>query len=313
MTPEKCPLKTRSGTLGGQLGKTALVTGGNRGIGLEVVKSILEENAHHFVFLGCRNLEAGQAIANMLSETYGQRVEALQIDVTSTDSICSAVNVVEAGGRQLDILVNNAGILLEADDACFNIENVQQTMLVNFEGVVAVTAAFLPILANVPGGDGQVLSTSSGCGTRTMGLLSERHRSALLDPNLDVPMLRRILKELVEGLQDPDNEYHSIPSVGYGLSKMGVNCLTQILARDHPNMCFNACSPGFCNTDMCANYTGKRKPKDPALGASVFTKVLFGKLGQGQSGVFFKESSKPDTPLDQAESLLEPWVAPVSH
>jgi NAD(P)-dependent dehydrogenase (short-subunit alcohol dehydrogenase family) len=327
MTPEKLPRKllSKSSTCrrdpvetyhfdeqdnssSGKQGKTALVTGGNRGIGLEVVKSILEDSPKHFVFLGCRDLDAGQALVQTLCQTYGERVEAVQIDVTSPDSIASVVKVLSIGGRHLDILVNNAGILLEADGAHFDIENVYRTMSVNFEGVVAVTEAFLPMLASAPGG-GQVLSTSSGCGTRALGLLSEGHRCAFMDPKLDLPTLRRILGELVDGLQDSNNEYHSIPTVGYGLSKMGVNCLTQILARDYPTMFINSCSPGFCNTGMCANYTGKRKPKDPALGASVFRKVLFGKLGQGQNGAFFKESSKPDTPLDLAESVLEPWVA----
>lgn len=49
----------------------------------------------------------------------------------------------------------------------------------------------------------------------------------------------------------------------------------QILARKHPNMSINACSPGFTNTGMCANYTGTRVPKDAALGADVFAKVAY--------------------------------------
>merc|ERR1719199_1564462 len=152
---------------------------------------------------------------------------------------------------------------------------------------------------NAPGG-GQVLSTSSGNGPRAMGLLSEKDRQALMDPSLDVVQLRAMMGQLTDGLQDPKNVYHSIPQVGYGFSKMAVNCATQIWARKYPGMRINACSPGFCNTDMCANYTGQRKPKDPTLGASVFRKVLFDELGKGQSGTFFKEASKTDTPLDRA-------------
>merc|ERR1719162_414955 len=116
-----------------------------------------------------------------------------------------------------------------------------------------------------------------------MGLLTEADRQALMDSNLDLPGLQAIVAQLVDGLKDPNNVYHSIPQVGYGFSKMAVNCFTQVLARQHPTMRINACSPGFCNTDMCANYTGDRKPKDPALGASVFKKVMFGELGQGQT------------------------------
>lgn len=65
---------------------------------------------------------------------------------------------------------------------------------------------------------------------------------------------------------------------------------------------------GFTNTGMCANYTGARPPKEVPLGASVFAKVLFGELGAGRSGTFFKEASKASTPLEQATSLVEPWL-----
>lgn len=122
-----------------------------------------------------------------------------------------------------------------------------------------------------------------------------------------------------------------------------------MLARKHPNMSINACSPGFTNTGMCANYTGTRVPKDAALGADVFAKVayshapscicahelkynlvlhsgaragtrarshramcarqvLFSDLGAARTGMFFKESSKPGTPLANAISVVDPWV-----
>jgi len=288
--------------------RAALVTGGNRGIGLQVVKSILEERADYFVFLGCRNLEEGTALAKNLSQEYGDRVDAVRLDVTSAESIAKAVETIAARQQQLDVLVNNAGILLEADGAQFSMDAVYETMQVNFDSVLAVTAAFLPMLLNAPGG-AQVLSTSSGNGTRAMGLMTEDHRRALMDTSLDLVTLQETLAQIVEGLKDTNNQYHGIPQVGYGLSKMGVNCFSQILARKHPTLRVNACSPGFCNTDMCANYTGQRKPKEPALGASVFKKVLFGKLGQDQSGCFFKENSKAGTPLDQAISVPEDWVA----
>merc|ERR1711920_412885 len=158
-------------------------------------------------------------------------------------------------------------------------------------------------------GGGQVLATSSGTGTRTLGLLDEKHRGPLTDPGLELQSLRQCLNDLISGLQSDSCEHSKIPTVGYGISKMAVNCYTQILARQEPGLRVNACSPGFCNTDMCANYTGTRKPKDPALGASVFAKVLFEGLGDGGSGLFFKEASQADTPPEKAISVIDPWVA----
>ena len=49
-------------------------------------------------------------------------------------------------------------------------------------------------------------------------------------------------------------------------------------------------------------------PKDPALGASVFKQVLFGELGEGRTGCFFKEASKAGTPLEDAVSKVDPWL-----
>jgi hypothetical protein len=77
------------------------------------------------------------------------------------------------------------------------VQALEETLRVNFEGQQAVTAAFLPLLAksrNTP----EILSTSSGVGTRTLGLLTEAHRSVLTDPSLDVPTLRQLLWELAE-------------------------------------------------------------------------------------------------------------------
>ena len=95
---------------------------------------------------------------------------------------------------------------------------------------------------------------------------------------------------------------------GYGLSKAAVNCYTQLLAARQPTLRVNACSPGFTNTDMCLGYTGTRQPKAVPLGASVFAKVIFGDLGAGKTGTFFKEASKAGVPLAEATSVVDAWV-----
>jgi len=276
--------------------------------GLEVVKGLLEDPAGHYVFLGCRDMQSGQTLAEKLRDAYGQRVEAIHLDVSSSDSVSKAFDQIQSSHRNLNVLINNAGILLDADDVPFDIGNARQMMEINFEGAVAVTDTFLPLLLKQTEGN-QVLSTSSGMGTRAMGFLSEADREVLSDPHLDEQRLRTVMKELVEGLQDATNKYHSIPQVGYTFSKLALNCITQIWAKKFTTLRVNVCSPGFCNTDMCANYTGDRKPKDPALGASVFQKAMFGELGRGRSGCFFKEASKADTSLDKAVACVEPWVA----
>merc|ERR1719282_1743016 len=123
-------------------------------------------------------MQSGQTLAEKLRGAYGQRVEAVHLDVTSADSIGKAFDHIRSSQRGLNILINNAGILLDGDDVPFNIENTRKMMEVNFEGAVAVTNTFLPLLLTQTG-ENQVLSTTSGMGPRTMGLLSEADQEVL--------------------------------------------------------------------------------------------------------------------------------------
>lgn len=236
----------------------ALVTGGNRGLGLEVCRIVLAGEPGSTVFLGCRDLAAGREAARELQQqANGGTVEAVVIDVSSEASIASAVASVQGRVLALDLLVNNAGILHES----WSVASAAETMQVNFAGTVAVTTAFLPLID--PGG--AILSTSSGVGARTLGLLSVEHRAALSSASLELPALRELLAQIVAQIgADGEHPYHAIPTVAYGLSKLGVNCYTQILARAHPALRVNALSP----CDACASRTAdlpssaRRAPPD---------------------------------------------------
>ena len=99
------------------------------------------------------------------------------------------------------------------------------------------------------------------------------------------------------------------PGTVYGLSKAAVNAYTKLAARTYPALRVNACSPGFCRTDIAgpnADYSA-REPKAPALGADVVVKLLFDDALSQATGKFFKECSKPGTALENAVSREEPW------
>jgi len=208
---------------------TAFVTGGNRGLGYEIIKSLLIERPECRVVLGSRSLQAGQAAALTLGNTYGAgRVVAMQIDVTSRPSIDAAVAAVCRQTQHLDILINNSGVLLDSDDpsVLFDLEAARTTLRVNLDGAISVTEAFLPLLSRTA--TASILFTSSGQGTRALGQLSEAHRLALDAPGLDTPRLKKIFAQMVEDLADASNPYHAIPSPSYSLSKLGLNCYTQV-------------------------------------------------------------------------------------
>ena len=152
---------------------------------------------------------------------------------------------------------------------------------------------------------------SSGAGTRAAGKLSDASRAEFLAAANAVE-LRELARRLADTACSPAMLSQLKPGDTpiYGLSKMALNYYTRLLAREHPTLRINACSPGFCRTDIAgaaADYS-KREPKDPTLGADVVFKLLMGTLGEG-TGKFYKEISKPGTPLAEARSTEQPWVA----
>ncbi|MBM7774343.1 NAD(P)-dependent dehydrogenase (short-subunit alcohol dehydrogenase family) [Actinokineospora baliensis] len=132
---------------------TALVTGANKGIGLEIVKGLVDRGLT--VYLGARDPERGERAA----ASSGARF--VQLDVTDPTSIARAA----AGLDRLDILINNAGISGgrrnapgEADLAA-----VREVFDTNVFGVIAVTDAMLPLLRASE--SGRIVNMSSVVGS----------------------------------------------------------------------------------------------------------------------------------------------------
>ena len=87
--------------------KIALVTGANKGIGLDIVRQLAQ--AGMFVYLGARDKQRGEQATSILSSE-GLSVAQLVLDVTDAASITAAMSVIEQEHGKLDVLVNNAGI-----------------------------------------------------------------------------------------------------------------------------------------------------------------------------------------------------------
>jgi NAD(P)-dependent dehydrogenase (short-subunit alcohol dehydrogenase family) len=95
--------------------KVVLVTGGNNGIGYETVKAFLQsDKTYYHVLLGSRSLDKAKlAIETLHKEcpesTVTGTVEAVQVDLTSDESIEKAFEQVKASPGHIDALINNAG------------------------------------------------------------------------------------------------------------------------------------------------------------------------------------------------------------
>src|SRR6185312_2495590 len=89
--------------------QTVLITGANKGIGLETARKLAKAGYH--VFLGCRDKGKGEQAIEMLHTEGLIDIELIEIDVTNEESVIRAHKQIAQHSSKLDILVNNAGIL----------------------------------------------------------------------------------------------------------------------------------------------------------------------------------------------------------
>jgi NAD(P)-dependent dehydrogenase (short-subunit alcohol dehydrogenase family) len=140
----------------------ALVTGANRGIGLEVVRQLARLGFS--VVLGARDERRGEEAASLLARE-GLKVFAGRLDVTDDGSVEDLRRRVEERFGRLDVLVNNAAILYDtwqrAENA--NFDTVREAFETNTLGAWRVSKAFLPLLR--AGGRGRVVNVSSESGS----------------------------------------------------------------------------------------------------------------------------------------------------
>ena len=137
----------------------ALITGANKGLGLEIVRQLGERGL--VVVLGARDEVKGAAAAAALCKE-GIDAHAVKLDVPRPDDVARLPGFFSEKFGRLDVLVNNAGVAeWRADD----LGSFRRTFETNLFGVVAVTYALLPLLKASP--VGRIVNQSSVLGSLT--------------------------------------------------------------------------------------------------------------------------------------------------
>jgi NAD(P)-dependent dehydrogenase (short-subunit alcohol dehydrogenase family) len=150
-----------------QTKKVALITGGNRGIGLETARQLGKLGIT--VLVGARSLAAGETVAETLKKE-GIDARAIKIDVNDPADYTAVAKSIDKDFGRLDILVNNAGIFLDGrkgnETSTTSEEVLRKTFDTNFFAVVALTQELLPLVRKSPAG--RIVNLSSILGSQTL-------------------------------------------------------------------------------------------------------------------------------------------------
>ena len=190
--------------------KITLITGGNKGLGYEAARRLIELG--HKVYIGARNEELGEKAAAELG------AEFVQLDVTKDDSVNVAVEQILKNEGRLDVLINNAGIsggFSKVED--ITVETMRHVYETNVFGIVRVINAFVPLLRKSE--SPVIVNVTSGLGSFGM-------------------------------VTNPETVESKVNALAYTSSKSAVTMLTVQYAKGLPDIRVNAADPGATKTDL---------------------------------------------------------------
>jgi NAD(P)-dependent dehydrogenase (short-subunit alcohol dehydrogenase family) len=144
--------------------RVALVSGANRGLGLEISRQLARRGLH--VLMGSRDEARGAAAAEKLAAE-GLAVEARQLDVKDAESVRRLADGIRERPGRLDVLVNNAGVGGNRGEEGTTVDSaaVKQTLETNLFGAWRLCQVCIPLMRER--GFGRIVNVSSGAGRLT--------------------------------------------------------------------------------------------------------------------------------------------------
>ncbi|MEL6560675.1 MAG: SDR family oxidoreductase [Bacteroidota bacterium] len=215
--------------------RIALVTGANKGLGLETARQLAGEGTT--VLMASRNKERGTTAVQQL-KAEGLDVEFVQLGVTSEAEVDTLIGHIETTYGKLDVLVNNAGIMHSGEPTGVNTAEIvkadvlRETFDVNFFSLVSLTQKLLPLLRKSE--SGRIINVSSILGSNTVQ-------------------------------SDESSPWSGIKPFAYNASKSALNSFTVHLAAalKDTNIKVNSAHPGWVKTEL----GGKNAPLEAPEGA----------------------------------------------
>ncbi|MFC6099995.1 SDR family NAD(P)-dependent oxidoreductase [Olivibacter domesticus] len=231
--------------------RTALVTGANNDIGLEIARKLVDEG--FFVYMGSRDLQNGiEAVKELAAEGLGT-LDVVQLDVNSQLSVDAARTEIGVKIDALDVLINNAAIIGDMPKSALGycIDSTKEVFETNYYGTIRVVHAFLDLMRKSP--KPRIVNVTYGLGSVA---------------------------------SDPANLYYPYKTTGYQCAKTALNMYTINLAYDlrETNFKVNAVDPGFIKIDF-DNSQGTEAIEDAAN--RIVKYALIG--NDGPTGKFYSE------------------------
>ncbi|KAI8569424.1 hypothetical protein RHMOL_Rhmol02G0278000 [Rhododendron molle] len=289
--------------------RVAIVTGSNKGIGLEICRQLASNGIT--VILTARDENRGLEAVRDLKASGLSDILFHQLDVTNQASVASLAEFIKTKFNKLDILVNNAGIagtvidpearkgikigiddLVGGPDSKLKQEMFKKDFGVaeaclktNYYGVKLVTEELIPLLqlSDSP----RIVNISSSMGKLKLVSHENAKKELTNVDGLRVEKVDELVEEFLEDYKEDLVETKGWPAnfAPYIVSKAALNGYTRVMARNYPHIPINAVCPGYVKTDINHNsgiLTVEQGAKGPVMLALV--------PGPGPSGLFYSQT-----------------------
>jgi carbonyl reductase 1 len=252
-------------------GQIAVVTGANKGIGYHIALQLATSGSYDTVVLACRDARRG-----------AEALASLKFDVAASASPCSAQTaaltlfslslgdpeshsrfvryMIDQHDGKCHLLINNAAIAYKMSDPLPFKEQAKPTLDVNFRGTVDFTEKMLPLLRetaklerNQTGKSVKIVNVLSIAGY--LDQVAQRRQEQFTDRNLTVEKVKDLMDEFERDVLAGTHKAAGWSSSNYGMSKLGMQAVTQVWARTESKsgILVYSCCPGYCRTDMTSN------------------------------------------------------------